>query len=91
MMVDPKMCSSSGFADTTIEPVATNVAQPFILPNGNHRCNHQCKDKSACNHVCCKEGVKGKPKKGLQSAATYTAGKQNPRPASECKSSFVKL
>ncbi|KAI9460032.1 P-loop containing nucleoside triphosphate hydrolase protein [Russula earlei] len=28
------------------------------LPNGKYRCNHPCKDKSACGHLCCRDGVK---------------------------------
>jgi hypothetical protein len=28
------------------------------LPNGNYKCKHKC--KAACQHVCCKEGVKPK-------------------------------
>lgn len=33
------------------------------LPNGNFPCAHQCQNRSLCNHICCKEGVKrgGKP------------------------------
>ena len=32
------------------------------LPNNNWECVHACKDKTACAHKCCKEGVKEKPK-----------------------------
>ncbi|SSD60839.1 related to ATP-dependent DNA helicase MER3 [Saccharomycodes ludwigii] len=28
-----------------------------VLPNGNYECQHSCKDKAACRHLCCKEGV----------------------------------
>lgn len=32
------------------------------LENGNFACNHRCKDKNACKHQCCKEGLEKKPK-----------------------------
>lgn len=32
------------------------------LENGNFACNHRCKDKSACKHPCCKQGLERKPK-----------------------------
>ncbi|KAI9446595.1 P-loop containing nucleoside triphosphate hydrolase protein [Lactarius indigo] len=31
---------------------------PEKLPNGRYRCNHPCKDKSICRHLCCRDGVK---------------------------------
>lgn len=31
-------------------------------PNGRFDCNHQCKDKSACKHECCKNGLEKPPK-----------------------------
>ncbi|CAE6450387.1 unnamed protein product [Rhizoctonia solani] len=27
------------------------------LPNGNYACHHKCKDKTACRHLCCREGL----------------------------------
>ena len=32
------------------------------LENGNYACHHRCKDKNACKHQCCKEGLEKKPK-----------------------------
>ncbi|KAF8350588.1 hypothetical protein F5887DRAFT_939993 [Amanita rubescens] len=34
-----------------------------ILPNGNYECNHSCKDKHQCRHLCCKEGLLKPPKR----------------------------
>lgn len=28
-----------------------------LRSNGNFECNHTCKDKSHCRHICCKEGI----------------------------------
>ncbi|CAR31099.1 ZYRO0E09812p [Zygosaccharomyces rouxii] len=35
-----------------------------VRSNGNFECNHACKDKSHCRHLCCKEGI---PKELLRS------------------------
>ncbi|KAL9044262.1 MAG: hypothetical protein Q9214_002586, partial [Letrouitia sp. 1 TL-2023] len=32
------------------------------LANGNWACNHKCKDKLGCKHLCCHEGVDRPPK-----------------------------
>ena len=32
------------------------------LPNGNWQCHHQCKNKTSCRHLCCREGTTKKPK-----------------------------
>lgn len=47
------------------------------LENGNFACGHGCKDKSACRHPCCKEGVKkkSKSKKVKESETSSTAKK----------------
>ncbi|KAG8734229.1 Sec63 [Ceratobasidium sp. 423] len=31
------------------------------LPNGNYACHHKCKDKTACRHMCCREGLPKPP------------------------------
>jgi ATP-dependent DNA helicase HFM1/MER3 len=36
---------------------------PIQLSNGKWACNHVCKDKNACKHLCCKEGMDNPPKK----------------------------
>ena len=57
------------------------------LENGNWACNHPCKDKQACRHLCCKEGMAKPPKKtvtkcvpsidtGLQSVAKVSADQE---------------
>jgi ATP-dependent DNA helicase HFM1/MER3 len=42
--------------------IITDVWQPRRLDNGKWACNHACKDKKACKHLCCREGVDKPPK-----------------------------
>lgn len=37
--------------------------QPMQLENGKWACNHPCKDKTGCKHLCCKTGLDKPPKK----------------------------
>jgi len=39
-----------------------NVWNPERLDNGKWACNHKCKDKTTCKHMCCREGVDKAPK-----------------------------
>jgi len=41
---------------------AAKEFEPRQLDNGKWACNHACKDKTACKHLCCREGVDKKPK-----------------------------
>lgn len=46
---------------------STNVTvapehEPRQLENGKWACNHACKDKTSCKHLCCREGLDKKPK-----------------------------
>lgn len=36
--------------------------QPTRLVNGKWACNHKCKDKTNCKHLCCREGADKPPK-----------------------------
>ncbi|MCJ1314576.1 Sec63 [Agyrium rufum] len=36
--------------------------EPEQLNNGKWACNHKCKDKTVCKHLCCREGLDKKPK-----------------------------
>lgn len=44
----------------------TSAAQPGWNPerldNGKWACNHKCKDKTLCKHMCCREGIDKAPK-----------------------------
>ncbi|KXS15073.1 hypothetical protein M427DRAFT_155517 [Gonapodya prolifera JEL478] len=37
--------------------------KPLEATDGPHACNHKCRDKTICRHLCCKEGVFGKRKR----------------------------
>lgn len=71
-------CANTGPAPT--QPKATPLGalqgvnnetawNPTQLDNGKWACNHKCKDKSACKHLCCREGVDKAPKPPKCSAA----------------------
>ncbi|KAK7038046.1 ATP-dependent DNA helicase MER3 [Favolaschia claudopus] len=32
------------------------------MANGNYACNHSCRDKTKCRHMCCREGLAEPPK-----------------------------
>jgi hypothetical protein len=53
-------------------------ALPERLANGNFACYHACKDKTACRHPCCKEGVKkAKPRKTKETEPPPARRKNN--------------
>ncbi|KAF7363796.1 ATP-dependent DNA helicase MER3 [Mycena sanguinolenta] len=37
-------------------------SKPEKLVNGNYKCNHPCKDKTKCRHMCCRDGLAEPPK-----------------------------
>lgn len=47
---------------STTTDTNTTQSEPRRLENGNWECNHRCKDKLACKHLCCKDGTENKPK-----------------------------
>ncbi|KAL5355153.1 Sec63 Brl domain-containing protein [Aspergillus floccosus] len=38
------------------------IGQATRLENGKWACNHRCKDKKRCKHLCCREGLDKPPK-----------------------------
>nr|POE47024.1 atp-dependent dna helicase mer3 [Quercus suber] len=36
--------------------------EPHQLGSGKWACNHSCKDKTSCKHMCCREGLDKQPK-----------------------------
>lgn len=46
------------------------VKQPVQLRNGKWACNHACKDKTRCKHMCCRDGLDKKPKPKKAKIAT---------------------
>src|SRR5205823_4520569 len=43
--------------------IAGEVDEPVQLANGKWACNHKCKNRNSCKHLCCKEGTDKPPKK----------------------------
>ncbi|KAI9069106.1 P-loop containing nucleoside triphosphate hydrolase protein [Trametes sanguinea] len=37
------------------------TSAPKQLDNGNYECNHTCKDKTQCRHMCCRDGLAKPP------------------------------
>lgn len=40
----------------------TTIHEPRQLANGKWACNHNCKDKTSCKHLCCRDGLDKRPK-----------------------------
>lgn len=55
---------------------ASNYCEPRRLDNGNWECNHPCKNRLTCKHLCCKDGTENKPKvpKSKDSKANQSTG-----------------
>jgi ATP-dependent DNA helicase HFM1/MER3 len=47
----------------TTQSESNDADEPIQLANGKWACNHPCKDKHSCKHMCCKEGMDKPPKK----------------------------
>ncbi|OWT36856.1 ATP-dependent DNA helicase HFM1/MER3 [Cryptococcus neoformans Bt1] len=63
---------------TFVEP--TPELEEELLPNGNVKCHHSCKDKLACQHICCKSGV---PPRKRNRAGARVSGRSNVRTAAD--------
>ncbi|KAF2029547.1 hypothetical protein EK21DRAFT_67420 [Setomelanomma holmii] len=50
--------------------------EPLQLATGKWACNHPCKDKQACKHLCCKEGM-DKPSKKTAKAKRRPSADEN--------------
>ncbi|GAB1738685.1 hypothetical protein NU219Hw_g3482t1 [Hortaea werneckii] len=62
--LDLTMGDTSNKATTTkkgLSGQATSTTKPRQLPNGRWACNHTCKNKVNCKHLCCKEGLEHPP------------------------------
>ncbi|KIK58337.1 hypothetical protein GYMLUDRAFT_246354 [Collybiopsis luxurians FD-317 M1] len=72
-------------------PESSTPPPPVMLPNGNYECNHSCKDKRACRHLCCREGLRDPSKTKAAASGKSTAKiSSNKQPASKASiDSFV--
>ena len=64
-----KLNNPRPIAPARAQPMATDLQDqelvqwgPTRLQNGKWACKHRCKDKSACKHFCCREGLDKVPK-----------------------------
>ncbi|CAN9164917.1 unnamed protein product [Alternaria alternata] len=53
--------------------------EPVQLANGKWACNHACKDRLACKHLCCKDGMDKPPKKKAM-VKRIPSGEDRPEP-----------
>ncbi|KAI7191105.1 P-loop containing nucleoside triphosphate hydrolase protein [Hortaea werneckii] len=58
-MPDTSKKTASSKKSHSAQPISTT--RPRQLPNGRWACNHACKDKVNCKHLCCKEGLEHPP------------------------------
>lgn len=59
----PGACTLRKKQRTSIANDEDNIThEPRQLANGKWACNHSCKDKTSCKHLCCREGLDKKPK-----------------------------
>ncbi|KAL1801518.1 hypothetical protein ACET3X_001860 [Alternaria dauci] len=63
---------------------ADNNEEPVQLANGKWACNHACKDRLACKHLCCKDGMDRPPKKKT-AAKRVTSGEDKPEPTQKAQ------
>ncbi|PKX95012.1 putative DEAD/DEAH box DNA helicase (Mer3) [Aspergillus novofumigatus IBT 16806] len=49
----------------SVNPTTENEKEPSRLVNGRYACNHRCRDKTTCKHLCCREGLE-KPHKAAR-------------------------
>ena len=54
------------------DPMQT-AGNPERLSNGKYACNHKCKDKSSCKHMCCREGIDKAPKTSRKASTAAAA------------------
>ena len=71
-------CVDARKVDTAI---GDEVHEPVQLANGKWACNHKCKNKDSCRHLCCKEGTE-KPPKTKTTRVKSTPSSENPVPQS---------
>ncbi|KAF7115781.1 hypothetical protein CNMCM5793_003421 [Aspergillus hiratsukae] len=50
-------------------PIPETEKEPTRLDNGRYACNHRCKDKTTCKHLCCREGLEKPPKLARKQSA----------------------
>lgn len=62
------------------------IGEPRQLENGKWACNHACKNKAVCKHLCCREGTDKKPRPKVFKEISAESGKGNVRRPSRMQS-----
>ncbi|KAJ7172122.1 Sec63 Brl domain-containing protein [Mycena filopes] len=68
-------------AKDVIEIHDNSPPKPKKMANGNYLCNHACKDKTKCRHMCCRDGLTEPPKQPKKRAGTTDDPKPDCSPA----------
>ena len=53
--------------------------EPRQLANGKWTCNHPCKDKNVCKHLCCKQGIDNPPRKCASRRIPFVEKRTEPK------------
>ncbi|KAJ7085715.1 Sec63 Brl domain-containing protein [Mycena belliarum] len=65
----------------TLVVAEKSPSEPEKLANGNFKCNHPCKDKTKCRHMCCRDGLAEAPKQPKKRAEPVCDPKKDLSPA----------
>ncbi|KAJ7047198.1 P-loop containing nucleoside triphosphate hydrolase protein [Mycena alexandri] len=65
-----KQTETQGKKSGANEPRDNTPPKPKKLANGNYSCNHTCKDKTKCRHMCCRDGLAEPPKQPKKRVGT---------------------
>ncbi|KAI1794643.1 P-loop containing nucleoside triphosphate hydrolase protein [Ganoderma leucocontextum] len=63
------------------ESTSSTAAPSRQLANGNFECNHTCKDKTTCRHLCCRDGLRKPPPMTKKRLEAIVAGDVSPQKA----------
>ena len=74
-----KTSAASKLARRTVS-TESEEHEPRQLENGNWACNHKCKDKSACRHLCCNNGVPKPARKSAKKLVDHSSDIVESRP-----------
>ncbi|ETW86191.1 hypothetical protein HETIRDRAFT_235038, partial [Heterobasidion irregulare TC 32-1] len=64
---------------------------PNKLSNGKYMCNHSCKDKTSCRHMCCREGLDKPPLLRRRGSGPPTSEQPSGKATKSSKSSISNI
>lgn len=76
---DPEERHWPNQADNSKRSIDAKGWQPTKLSNGKWSCNHKCKNKISCKHLCCHEGLDQPPKRPKASFSQADSAKELPK------------